>query len=92
MHRRHVHDFEVPDIIAGLRLRLLEYLETKDNLLGAEIAFRAYYRLMESKRGRPDYPEPVTWGLIEDFCHLEKGTFIDLPPLEAVPRVAEEGE
>jgi len=69
--RRHrLHGEEVPEVIEGLRLRLRAHLETKEDLPGARIAFRALYRLMEHRAGRPDYPEPVTWGLIEDYVGI----------------------
>lgn len=66
-HRRHIHTFEVPEVIKGLKLRLRQHLETTEDLPDAIIAFRVLYRLIEDKRGRPDYPEPVTWGFIEDY-------------------------
>ena len=66
--RRHrLHGEEVPEVIEGLKLRLRQHLETTEDLPGATVAFRALYRLIEHKQGRPDYPEPVTWGFIEDY-------------------------
>ena len=57
----------------------------------ARVAFRAFYRLMEHRAGRPDYPEPVTWSLIESWIN---GTIIEggksprppEPDMEADPR------
>ena len=64
--RRHrLHGDEVPEVIEGLRLRLRRHLRTREDLLGATVAFRAYYRLTKYPRGRPNYPNPVTWDLIE---------------------------
>jgi len=66
MTRRHrIHEEEVPEVKEGLRLRLCEHLETKEDLIAATLCFRCLYRLEEHKAGRPDYPEPVTWSLIE---------------------------
>lgn len=71
--RRHrLHDIEVPEAIKGLALRLHELLETKADPFSAEICFRAWYRLTTHPRGRPQYPEPITWSLIEDY--LKNGT------------------
>lgn len=71
--RRHrLHGIEVPEVIEGLRLRLRRHLESREDLLGATIAFRTLYRLETHPRGRPDYPDPVTWGLIENW--IKNGT------------------
>lgn len=69
--RRHrLHGVEIPEVLRGLELRLREHLETENDLLGAEIAFRAFYRLLEHRVGRPNYPEPVTWNIIAEWIHL----------------------
>jgi len=63
--RRHrIQGLEIPEVIEGLKLRLRQHLEDRDDLMKATVAFRALYRLNEHKVGRPDYPEPVTWELI----------------------------
>lgn len=68
--RRHrLHSEEVPEVIEGLRLRLQHHLKARGDLYGATVAFRAFYRLMEHRAGRPDYPEPVTWSLIESWIN-----------------------
>ena len=58
------------ELIKGLRLHLQAHLEERQDLPGATIAFRALYRLMEHRAGRPNYPEPVTWGLIEGWLSI----------------------
>ena len=69
--RRHrLHGEEIPEVLRGLELRLREHLETERDLLGATIAFRAFYRLLEHRPGRPNYPEPVTWNVIAEWIHL----------------------
>ena len=68
--RPRLHEEEVPEVLDGLKLRLLQHLETEDDLLRATIAFRAFFRLMENPRGRPNYPEPVTWNTIAEWIHL----------------------
>lgn len=84
--RRHrLHGEEVPEVIEGLKLRLRQHLETTEDLPGATIAFRALYRLIEHKQGRPDYPEPVTWGFLVDYLgvvdEVEEEVTISLPLL-----------
>ena len=66
--RRHrLSDEEVPEVIEGLKLRLLQHLETEDYLEAATVAFRAFYRLITHQVGRPNYPEPVTWNTIAEW-------------------------
>jgi hypothetical protein len=68
--RRHrLHGDEVPEAIEGLRLRLLQHLKTRENLYAARVAFRAFYRLSTYCRGRPSYPNPVTWDLIDSYLN-----------------------
>jgi len=68
--RRHrLHDDEVPEAIEGLRLRFLQHLKTKSDLYEAQVAFRAFYRLSTYCRGRPSYPNPVTWDLIDSYVN-----------------------
>ena len=65
---------EVPEVIEGLRNRLWYHLQTRESLLSASIAFKAYYRLTTHTTGRPDYPEPITWSLIEDWLSVDPKT------------------
>ena len=68
--RRHrLHGDEVPEAIGGLRLRLLQHLKTRENLYEARVAFRAFYRLSTYCRGRPSYPNPLTWDLIASYVN-----------------------
>jgi len=71
--RRHrLQPFEVPVGIEDLRL--LQHLQTKDDTLGAEISFRVFLRLTHYPHGRPAYPEPITWSLIEPYVRVDNGT------------------
>ena len=80
MGRRHrLNVFEVPEVIESLRLRLWYHLENRDSLESAQIAFRAYYRLVTHRVGKPCYPEPITWTLIESF--------LGSTPFEMVPLI-----
>ena len=70
MTRRHrIHEEEVPEVTKGLVLKLRQHLETKKDLIAATICFRCLYRIEEHRVGRPDYPEPVTWSLIENWIN-----------------------
>ena len=56
--RRHrLYSHEIPEIIEGLRLRLMALLEKREEPERAEVAFRAFYRLERMIVGRPKYPE-----------------------------------
>ena len=88
--RRHrLHGFEVPEVIEGLRLRLWYHLESRTNLLAATVAFRAYYRLIEHRAGRPDYPEPVTWETINDYVNNGSISQVDRAPETLQPEARE---
>jgi len=88
--RRHrLHGEEVPEVIQGLRLRLRRHLETRGDLYGATVAFMALYRLVTHQAGRPDYPEPVTWSLIEEWVN---GTTTGVVEPDASDRPGEEVE
>ena len=68
--RRHrLHEFEVPEVIKALRLLLLDYLERKEDLYNAEIAFKAFFRLIKHQSGRPDYPNPLNWQVMEEYIN-----------------------
>ncbi len=67
--RPRLHPEDVPEVIEGLRLRLLQYLKTRNDIYGATVSFRAFYRLSTYRKGRPGYPSPVTWGVIESFVN-----------------------
>lgn len=75
--RRHrLHPEEIPEVLEGLKLRLRQHLETEEDLAGATVAFRAFYRLMTHRTGRPNYPAPVTWNTIVEqlkWYHLRGG-------------------
>ena len=65
--RRHrLYSHEIPEILEGLRLRLEELLEKREDPERAEIAFRALYRLNEKGVGRPKYPE-FSWDTLKNY-------------------------
>ena len=68
--RRHrIYDNEIPEVVKGLVLRLRQLLEEGRNSESAENAFRALYRLLEGRPGRPRYPE-FTWSNVQ--LYIEK--------------------
>ena len=86
--RRHrLQPEEVPEVVEGLRLRLRHHLEARENMAMAAVAFRTFYRLVTHQVGRPDYPEPVTWDLIE---HWLNGTISRAETSREVPELGDE--
>ena len=70
--RRHrIYEEEVPEVIEGLKLRLLDMLEEKTEPEKAELGFHVLYRLMSDKPGRPKYPE-FSWGLLDHFLDFHR--------------------
>lgn len=69
--RRHrLHGDEVPDIIEALAMLLVSRVRSGEGLERTKPAFRAFYRLLEHRTGRPNYPEPVTWDVIAEWIHF----------------------
>jgi len=65
--RRHrLYRNEIPEVIEGLRLRLTELLEKREEPERAEIAFRTFYRLETRIVGRPKYPD-FSWALLQEY-------------------------
>ena len=68
--RRHrLYSREIPEVKRGLKLRLQELCEAREDREAAEIAFRALYRLSRDEPGRPKYPE-FTWESIEYWAEM----------------------
>lgn len=67
--RRHrISSRELPHVVTAVENQLREWLQYKryDDRRGAEHLFRLWYRIMMHREGRPDYPEPITWNVIEE--------------------------
>ena len=70
--RRHrLYPHEIPEVIAGLKLRIAQLCVTKDDKEKAEIAFRTLYRLVRKESGRPRYPL-FSWQLIENYSTYQE--------------------
>ena len=76
VERRHrIYSRELDEVIMGLRLQLSKHLESREDLSSAVTAYRCYYRLINPKAGRPDYPDPINWKTIKDS--IGNGTILD---------------
>ncbi len=65
--RRHrLYSHEIPEILEGLRLRLEELIEKREDPERAEIAFRTLYRLGGKIVGRPKYPK-FSWEFLSYY-------------------------
>ena len=68
--RRHrLNAEEVGPVMRAVHHRLEELIQDRGDLEEAEALFMALWRFHENRVGRPSYPEPIGWQLIED--HLE---------------------
>lgn len=66
--RRHrLQPEEIPAVLEALAMLLRVRVRAGEDLAGTIPAFRAFYRLMEHRPGRPNYPEPVTWNTIAEW-------------------------
>lgn len=74
--RRHrLYSHEIPEVIEGLKLRLEELLDEREDPERAEMAFRALHRLLNVGAGRPKYPE-FSWEYLAyflDYCESDEG-------------------
>lgn len=87
--RRHrLHGHELDPVLKAVRNELIRLLEDRKDLFEATILFKVLFRFEENKQGRPIYPEPITWTLIEKRLDLGKGP-LTLPMAEAI--IAQEG-
>ena len=64
--RPRLRDEEIPEVIHGLKLRLMELVEKREEIEKAEIAYRCLTRLLEDKPGRPKYTN-ATWDSLSYF-------------------------
>ena len=67
--RHRIYQSEMSEVVEGLRLRLEEHLQDKDNPEDAEIGFRVLYRFIEGIKGRPKYPE-FDWSYLEYYLDI----------------------
>ena len=68
--RRHrISHNELPPVTEAIENQLREWLQFRrsEHIHSAEQLFRLWYRIMIHREGRPDYPEPITWGVIDEY-------------------------
>ena len=66
-----MYSIEIPEVKRGLKLRLQELCEAREDREAAETAFRALFRLSRDEPGRPKYPE-FTWGNLQHYLYYHK--------------------
>ncbi len=70
--RRHrLYSIEIPEVKRGLKLRLQELCEAREDREAAEIAFRALFRLSRDEPGRPKYPK-FSWDYLQYYLDHHK--------------------
>ena len=68
--RRHrMSSDELSYVTEAIENQLRELLQHRARMDAAEHLFRLWYRIQIHREGRPSYPEPITWGVIES--HLD---------------------
>ena len=68
--RRHrIYEGEMPEVIEGLKLHLLQLLKEMKEPERAEQAFRVLYRLMSGGKGRIKYPK-FDWSFLGYFLEF----------------------
>jgi len=66
--RRHrISSSELPHVTEAIENQLREQLQIRTDPLQAEQLFRLWYRIQIHREGRPDYPDPITWSVIESY-------------------------
>lgn len=95
MRRHRLNHIEIGPVANAVQgqLQLLCQGRQKVDELEAEILFRVWYRLKYHPTHRPDYPVPITWGVIsshigtETVPFLQSTRIVDKPeqPIEVSP-------
>jgi len=63
--RRHrIHADEVPAVKELVEAKLVDLLGERLDLSTAQMFFRLLYRFENYARGRPTYPDPITWDVV----------------------------
>ena len=60
---------EFGSVYRAVQSRLKILLEQQDNLVEAEILFKVLWRFDNCRAGRPQYPDEVTWKLIDEYVY-----------------------
>ena len=69
--RRHrLNAEEVGPVMRAVHHRLKELVQDRGDLEESEALFMALWRFHENRVGRPSYPEPIGWQLIENYLDI----------------------
>jgi hypothetical protein len=77
--RHRLYDSEIPEVIRGLRLRLIQLLEEKNEPEKAQIILNCLHRLLEDKPGRPKYPE-FSWDYLTYVVDVDEEDLLRRSP------------
>lgn len=94
--RNRLHGHELAPVLRAVRSELHRLMEERANLPEAQALFMVLWRFHENRVGRPSYPEPIGWQLIEDHLEIwtisqgEEATRRSGPERETDPRTPEE--
>ena len=82
--RRHrISGSELGPVTTAIEHELHDLLLTKSDIHTGEQLFRLWYRIMIHREGRPDYPDPITWGVIESYLST-KSIMVPFHEVEAM--------
>lgn len=68
--RNRLHGHELAPVLRAVRSELHRLMEERANLPEAQALFMVLWRFHENRVGRPSYPEPIGWQLIEDQLEI----------------------
>lgn len=78
--RRHrLYNSEIPEVILGLRLRLKQLLEEKNDPKKAQLTLRCLHRLIDTNQGRPKYPE-FSWEYLAYVVDVDEKDLLNQDP------------
>jgi len=82
--RKHgLYPHEFGPVYRAVHEKLVSLVKSREYLLEAEILFKVLWRFDNCRTGRPQYPEEITWGLINGYINGA------LTPLEVTPVIKE---
>jgi len=73
-HRKHIHEWEAAPVAQAIREQLTLMIPLKEPRSplapDEEAVFRVLYRLERNEVGKPDYPQPSTWGTVSEYLGI----------------------
>jgi hypothetical protein len=77
--RHRLYSSEIPEVILGLRLRLKQLLEEKNDPEKAQLTLRCLHRLIETNQGRPKYPK-FSWEYLAYVVDVDEKDLLNRDP------------